>query len=93
MSSQSPRGRPRSGSVNAEGPSLPESETVHASDLAAGRAALVERRWADAIGHLEAAGEIQPLGGADLDGPGEASWCWAISAMPSPIAGHVPPAN
>jgi class 3 adenylate cyclase len=36
--------------------------------------ALVERRWSDAIGHLQIADETQSLDGVDLDGLGEASW-------------------
>lgn len=43
-------------------------------DLSAGRTALAERRWSDAVGHLEAALATGPLTGTDLDGLGEAAW-------------------
>lgn len=52
----------------------PKSGATLPGELAAGRAALAERRWADAIGHLEVADGTQPLDGVDLDGLGEASW-------------------
>jgi len=45
-----------------------------ADDLTAGRSALAERRWSDAIGLLTAAATSHPLDGNDLDGLGEASW-------------------
>ncbi len=45
-----------------------------AEELATGRLALAERRWSDAIGHLQIADETQSLDGDDLDGLGEASW-------------------
>ena len=51
---------------------MPDAEL--AQELAAGRMALVERRWSDAIGHLQIADETQSLDGDDLDGLGEASW-------------------
>ena len=51
---------------------MPDAEL--ADELAAGRMALVERRWFDAIGHLQIADETQSLDGDDLDGLGEASW-------------------
>ena len=50
---------------------MPDAEL--ADELAAGRMALVERRWFDAIGHLQIADETQSLDGDDLDGLGEAS--------------------
>lgn len=43
-------------------------------ELTAGRSALAERRWSDAIGLLATAATSHPLGGHDLDGLGEASW-------------------
>ena len=57
------------------GPASPTgSEPGWAAGLAAGRLALDERRWSDAVGHLEAAAAIVPLEGTDLDGLGEAAW-------------------
>ena len=42
--------------------------------LTAGRSALDERRWSDAISLLTAAATSRPLEGRDLDGLGEATW-------------------
>lgn len=60
--------------ANAAAGSASEPDVKHADPLTAGRTALAERRWSDAIGLLEAAGQTQPLDGNDLDGLGEASW-------------------
>jgi class 3 adenylate cyclase len=53
-------------------------------ELAVGRSAYAERRWADAIDLLTAAAASGPLDGADLDGLGEA--CWWLGRLGDCIA-------
>ncbi len=74
MTSQRPPRSSRSGLPKAEGLMLPKPGAIQPGELAAGRMALAERRWSDAIGHLEAVPRTQSLEGIDLDGLGEASW-------------------
>lgn len=69
------RPRPSSSETAKAGvASPPETRTAPAGELLAGRLALAERRWSDALGHLEAASSSHRLEGPDLDGLGEASW-------------------
>lgn len=74
MTSRPARRSGSSSTVRSGGDPQPVPDAALAEELAAGRMALVERRWSDAIGHLQIADDTQSLDGDDLDGLGEASW-------------------
>lgn len=65
---------PVSGDPTSGEAPIPDAGTKPDGELEAGRVALTERRWADAVGLLKAASETRALAAADLDGLGQASW-------------------
>jgi class 3 adenylate cyclase len=77
------------GALSAGGQASPGAET-----LAAGRAALAERRWAEALANLAPAAATGGLGAADLEALGEAAW-WsgrladAIEYRERAVAAHL----
>jgi len=74
MTSRPARRSGSSSTVTSGGDPQPVPDAELAEELAAGRMALAERRWSDAMHHLQIADETQSLDGDDLDGLGEASW-------------------
>lgn len=74
MTSIGPGPVPASRATTAGPASTSDPEAEPSAELTAGRLALAERRWSDAIAHLELAASTLPLEGTDLDGLGEASW-------------------
>lgn len=60
---------------SSPGEAAPREQGTRPDDeLASGRAALLERRWSDAVASLGAASSTHSLEGTDLDGLGQASW-------------------